>query len=89
VAKFVYEEIICRWCMTRRIMVDGGPDFKAAMKYLATRYNTKRIQASAHNLQAMGKIEGGHKPIVNALAKLDGLWPENLPAVMHADRISV
>jgi hypothetical protein len=72
IAKFIYKDIIYRWCMTRRIMVDGGPDFKKAVEYLAARYGTKRIQASAHNPQAMGKIEGGHKPIVNALAKMSG-----------------
>jgi hypothetical protein len=89
IAKFIYEDIICRWCMTRRIMVDGGPDFKKAVEYLAARYGTKRIQASAHNPQAMGKIEGGHKPVVNALAKMSGAWPDNLPTVLHADRVSV
>jgi hypothetical protein len=43
IAKFIYEDIICRWCMMRRIMVDGGPDFKKAVEYLAVRYGTKRI----------------------------------------------
>jgi hypothetical protein len=37
----------------------------------------------------MGKIEGGHKPIVNALAKLPGQWVDNLPLVLLADRISI
>jgi hypothetical protein len=89
IASFIYEDIICRWCMTRRIMVDGGPDFKKAVSYLAERYGTKRIQASAYNPQAMGKIEGGHKPIVNALAKISGHWPDNLATVLYADRVSI
>jgi hypothetical protein len=89
IAKFIYEDIICRWCMTRRIMVDGGPDFKKAVAYLAQRYRSIRIQASSHNPQAMGKIEGGHKPVVNALAKMTGAWPDNLPTVLHADRVSI
>jgi hypothetical protein len=89
IAKFIYESIICRWSMTRRIMVDGGPDFARAVVHLANRYGIKRIQSSAHNPQAMGKIEGGHKPIVNALAKLQGTWVENLHTVLLADRISV
>jgi hypothetical protein len=89
IAQFIYEDIICRWCMTRRIMVDGGPDFQKAVVYLAERYKVKRIQSSAHNPQAMGKIEGGHKPIVNALAKMEGPWTTNLHTVLLADRISV
>lgn len=89
VAKFLYEDIICRWSMTRRLMVDGGPDFTKVVKRLATAYNIRRVQASAHNPQAMGKVEGGHKPIVNALAKLSGQWVDNLPSVLLADRISI
>jgi hypothetical protein len=89
IARFMWEDIICRWCMARRIMVDGGPDFQRAIVYLAKRYGAKRIQASAHNPQAMGKIEGGHKPIVNALAKMDGPWVDNLHAVLLADRVSI
>jgi hypothetical protein len=37
----------------------------------------------------MGKIEGGYKPIVNALAKLDGAWTMNLYTVLLADRVLV
>jgi hypothetical protein len=37
----------------------------------------------------MGKIEGGHKVIVNALAKLEGPWVNNLHAVLLADRVSI
>jgi hypothetical protein len=37
----------------------------------------------------MGKIEGGHKVIVNALAKLEGSWVNNLHAVLLADRVSI
>jgi hypothetical protein len=70
-------------------MVDGGPDFKKAVVHLAARYGAKRIQASVHNLQAQGKIEGGHKPILNALAKMEGPWVTNLHATLLADRISV
>lgn len=88
IAKFIYEDIICRWSTTRKLLVDGGPDFAKVVKYLAANYKINRIQSSSHNPQAMGKIEGGHKPIVNALAKLSGLWVNNLPTVLLADRIS-
>lgn len=70
-------------------MVDGGPDFAKVVSYLAQNYKINRVQSSGHNPQAMGKIEGGHKPIVNALAKLSGPWVKNLPTVLLADRISI
>jgi hypothetical protein len=75
--------------MTRKIIVDGGPNFQKAVVYLAERYGAKRIQASAHNPQAIGKIKGRHKVIVNALAKLKGPWVNNLHAVLLADRVSI
>jgi hypothetical protein len=37
----------------------------------------------------MGKIKGGHKVIINALAKLKGPWVNNLHAVLLADRVSI
>jgi hypothetical protein len=88
IAEFLYEDIICRWSMTRKLMVDGGPDFAKVVHYLSRMYRINRVQSSGHNPQAMGKIEGGHKPIVNALAKLPGSWVKNLPTVLLADRIS-
>lgn len=27
IAKFIYEDILCRWSMARRIVVNGGPNF--------------------------------------------------------------
>ena len=89
IAKFIYEDIICRWSMTRRLMVDGGPDFRRIIIDLAEIYGIKRVQSSGYNPQAMGKVEGGHKPIVNALAKMAGQWVDNLPTVLFADRISI
>jgi hypothetical protein len=49
IAQFIWEDIICRWCMTRKIIVDSGPDFQKAVVYFAERYGAKRIQTSAHN----------------------------------------
>ncbi|RYN41671.1 hypothetical protein AA0114_g10630 [Alternaria tenuissima] len=89
IAEFIYEDIICRWSTSRKLMVDGGPDFAKVVSYLAQNYKINRVQSSGHNPQAMGKIEGGHKPIVNALAKLSGPWVKNLPTVLLADRISI
>jgi hypothetical protein len=36
-------------------------------------YNIKRVVASIYYLQGQGLIERGYKPIVDALAKIDGL----------------
>jgi len=40
---------------------------------LAELYNIKRVVASVYYLQSQGFIERGHKPIVDALVKIEGL----------------
>ncbi|CAI6342054.1 unnamed protein product [Periconia digitata] len=89
IAKFLYEDIICRWSMVRQISVDGGPEFGDVARMLLEVYKIRRLQSSAYNPQAMGMIESGHKPIKKALASLSGKWTDNLPTVLMADRCSV
>ena len=36
-------------------------------------YNIKRVIASVYYLQGQGLIKRGYKPIIDALAKIDGL----------------
>jgi hypothetical protein len=54
------------------------------------KYGIKRIAVSAYHPQANGMVERGHKPIVDALAKMmnggEGDWVHCLPAVLLADR---
>jgi len=40
---------------------------------LAELYNIERVIASAYYPQSQGFIERGHKPIVDALVKMEGL----------------
>jgi len=40
---------------------------------LAELYNIKRVIASIYHLQLQGFIERGYKPIVDTLAKIEGL----------------
>ena len=93
VAKFLWEDVICRYGCFGRLIVDGGPENKDLVEELAERYGIKRVQVSAYHHQANGMIERGHKPIVDALSKMTngglGNWMENLPAVLWADRSTV
>ena len=43
IAEFLYEDIICRWSMTRKLMVDGGPDFAKVVHYLSRMYRINRV----------------------------------------------
>lgn len=89
VAKFLWE-VIYRFGIFSDLVVDGGTEFKEVMEELTGKYGIHRVQASAYHPQANGMMERGHRPIVDALAKLSaegrGNWLENLNAVRFADR---
>jgi len=93
IADFIWQEVICRHGIFGRLTVDGGAEFKKEVIEILRRYGVRRVQISAYNAQANGKIEGGHKPILNALMTLtEGgktKWPRHLHAVLLAERTSI
>ena len=93
VAKFLLEDVLSRFGWFSKLVVDGGPENKKLVADLAFDYRIKRCQVSAYHPQANGMVERGHKPIVDALAKLTeggyGKWTRNLHMVLWADRCTI
>ena len=93
VAKFLWEDFVCRHGCFGKLIVDGGPENKGYVQVLAEKYNIKRVLTSAYHPQANGMVERGHRPIVDALAKMGEnkslRWVSNLAAVLWADRSTV
>ena len=93
VAKFLYEEVICRHGCPAVVVLDRGSENLNIAKELLEAYKIDRIATSAYHPQANGLVERGHDPIVNALSKYCSrapqTWPRYLPLAMWADRISV
>ena len=93
VAKFLWEDVICRHGIFGKLIVDGGPENKKKVDKLATKFKIRRVVVSGYHPQANGMVERGHKPIVDALSKMTngGItnWVDNLPAVLWADRTTV
>lgn len=92
VARFLYEDVICRHGIFQKLVVDGGPENKDLVEALASKYGIRRVVVSAYHPEANGMVERGHAPIVNALSKLSGgerNWVANLPTVLWADRTTV
>jgi hypothetical protein len=93
VAAFLWEDIICRHGIFGKLVVDGGPENKGWVKILAEKYGIARVTVSPYHAPANGMIERGHRPVVEALAKMtDGgkeKWVDNLHAVLLADRVTV
>jgi hypothetical protein len=89
VARFVFEEICCRWGVPEKLSVDGGTENKSVVEALASQFGIHRVQASAYNSRAQGLIERGHQGFIHGLAKLPGNWVDNLSAVTWAERVSL
>jgi hypothetical protein len=60
VAKFIWENVICRHGCFDKLIVDGGSENKDLIIELTQRYGIKRIITSAYYLQANGMIERGY-----------------------------
>ena len=93
VAKFLYEDVICRHGCPGRIIVDGGSENKKVAEALLANYGVQRTVVSAYHPQTNGLVERGHDAVVNSLSKYCSKepekWPQYLPLVLWADRISV
>ncbi|KIW21975.1 uncharacterized protein PV07_12622 [Cladophialophora immunda] len=55
--KFLWEEIICRRGVFRRLLHDGGPENKGWAEALANRYGTKRVISSTYHPPTNGQVE--------------------------------
>jgi RNase H-like domain found in reverse transcriptase/Integrase zinc binding domain len=93
IAKFIWEEIVCRHGLFGQLKVDGGSEFKGAVIQELNKLGINRIVISAYNSKGNGMIERGHQPIIQALIALTmggkKPWVDLLPYVLFADRVTV
>ena len=59
--------------MFRQLSIDSGGENADITAILIEFYNIKRVIASVYHPQLQGFIEWGYKPIINTLAKIEGL----------------
>ncbi len=93
-AKFIYEDIVCRFSCVPVITVDGGSEFKGEVLHLLrTLYNCTVIISTAYHPEGNAPVERHHQVLVNALFKLagdqKGWWPRYLYAVLFAMRVTI
>ncbi|KAJ8462647.1 hypothetical protein ONZ51_g10761 [Trametes cubensis] len=93
VAKFFWEQIICRYGAVHHVVTDNGSETKGAFEALVRRYRVHHIRISPYNSKANGVVGRGHFILREALIKSCGgnisRWPELLPLAVFADRISI
>ena len=92
-AKFIFEEIICRWGSLAELVTDNGAPFVAALQVLEQRYGIRHVRISGYNSRANGIIERQHLPVCEALMKMCGdqpsKWTTHAHAVFWAERVSI
>lgn len=93
IAKFIYENLLCRWGALEIMVSDNAPQYLQASEYLAEKYHIHHIKISPYNSRAQGPIERRHFDVWEALIKAaDGdtsRWPDVAPSVFWAERVSI
>ena len=90
-AKFFWEEIMCRYGVIAQIVTDNGSEVKGAFEKLMKRYSIPHIRISPYNSKANGVVERGHFIIREAIIKsCNGdinLWPTKVHHAFFADKV--
>ena len=90
IAKFFWEEIICRYGAIGEVVTDNGPEVKGAFDELMRRYGIPQIRISAYNSKANGVVERGHFIIREGIVKsCNGNvneWPNKVHHAFFADK---
>ena len=93
IAKFLHDNLLCRWGAIEVIISDNAPQYIQAAEYLLDKYHIHHIKISPYNSQAQGPIERRHYDVREALIKAtDGdisKWPDVAPSVFWAERVTI
>ena len=92
-AKFFWEEIICRYGAVGQVTTDNGAEVQGAFKLLMERYSIPHVTISPYNSQANGVVERGHFNIRQSLIKACkgriSEWPSHVSHAFFADKVTV
>ena len=93
IAKFIHENLICRWGGLEIIVTDNAPQYIQAAEYLSEKFHIHHIKISPYNSRAQGTIERRHYDVREALIKATdgdiGRWPDIAPSVFWAEQVSI
>ena len=89
VARFIYEDIICRHGCPKKILSDRGSHFNNNLiKSLTTEFHIKHNFSTPYHPKTNGLIERFNKTLCESLAKLDNTedWDLKIPSILFAYR---
>lgn len=92
-ARFFWEEILCRYGMVGQVVTDNGPEVLEAFTELMRRYGIPHIKISPYNSKANGVVERGHFTIRESIMKACRTHPKHWPEYVHyaffADKVTI
>ena len=92
VARFIKENIFCRYGVPNEIISDNGMHFEGAADQLLAEYRVKRHKSSPYRPQTNGAVEAANKNlerIIRKMAERGRDWPEKLPLALWGYRTSI
>jgi hypothetical protein len=93
IAKFIYEQLLCRWGAIEIMVSDNAPQYIQAIEYLAQKYHIRYIRISPYNSQAQGPIERRHYDVRESIIKAadgnESKWREVVASVFWAERVTI
>ena len=93
IAKFIFENLLCRWGALEILVSDNAPQYLQAAKYLSEKYHIHHIKISPYNSKAQGPIERRHFDVRETLLKAAegdvSRWPDVAAAVFWAERVTI
>jgi hypothetical protein len=93
IAKFIHENLLCRWGAIEIMVTDNAPQYLQAADYLCKMFHVYHIKITPYNSRAQGPIERRHYDVREALIKAtDGdisRWPDVAASVFWAERVTI
>jgi len=83
-AKFLYEDVYCRFGSILLCLVDGGSEFKGAVEILFKQYGIVAIVSSPYHPEGNGHAERSHQTLVNSILRACGKDTFRWPLYVHA-----
>ncbi|XP_017976419.1 PREDICTED: uncharacterized protein LOC108661935 [Theobroma cacao] len=93
VCKFIQKEIICRYGLPERIIIDNASNLNGSMmKEVCAKFKIKHHNSVPYRLKMNGAVEAANKNIKRIIEKMTNVykdWHEKLPFTLHAYRTTV
>ena len=83
-AKFLYEEVYCRFGCILLCLIDGGSEFKGTVDILFKQYGIVAIVSSPYHPEGNGHSERSHQTLVNSIFRACGKDASRWPLYVHA-----